>query len=78
MRFENLMVIAGEKDTTNDEPLFWSNDQGWVDLASAAVYTEDEVKSEAFTLPISGEWVNAARAFYTVTEWWESQSYFAD
>jgi len=36
--------------------LFWSNSQGWVDRASADVFTEAE--KEATRLPYGGRWVS--------------------
>lgn len=38
-----------------DGPLFWNNDTGWGDLASATGFTEAEKRS--LPLPVFGEWV---------------------
>lgn len=43
-------VIRNESGTE-----FWSNEDGWVDLASATKFTPDEYKS--LNLPIGGTWI---------------------
>ena len=37
-----------------EEPLYWSNEMGWVSRDSAMRFTEDERK--AFNLPVGGRW----------------------
>jgi hypothetical protein len=37
-----------------EERLYWSNDQGWVDLESATFFVEEEV--EIVNLPLTGKW----------------------
>lgn len=39
-----------------DSGLFWSNDDGWVDLASATRFTTGERYS--LQLPIGGNWLH--------------------
>lgn len=41
-----------EKDFDGETPLFWSNVLGWVDRASATVFSSTE-----YDLPIGGEWI---------------------
>lgn len=43
-------VIAGE-----DEHAYWSNEDGWTDLASATVFADGE--RDSLRLPIGGRWV---------------------
>ena len=74
MMIDNIMVIRGESDPTDGEPLFWANDQGWVDLTSADCSTEDEVKNEMWTLPMGGEWMNMVTALSELIEWVEKRS----
>lgn len=42
-------VIAGPLDPFDDERLYWSNDDGWVDRTSATVFddTDGNVPDEA-------------------------------
>lgn len=47
----NRFVIQNE----NDETLFWSNTDGWVDDDNFDVFTLEE--SEELNLPIEGQWV---------------------
>ena len=45
-----------EKDDITDRPLYWSNEDGWVDWTNATVFTNAE--REVFQwLPLGGEWV---------------------
>lgn len=46
---------TGERDDETGRPLFWSNDDGWVDRNSATVFSQDEAASKR--LPMAGEWV---------------------
>ena len=43
------------RDDEYGYPLFWSNDDGWVDRPSATVFSEEETKDPH--IPLSGEWV---------------------
>ena len=47
---ETEWVVAGE-----DEHTYWSNDLGWVDLASADVFADGE--RDSLSLPLGGRWV---------------------
>jgi hypothetical protein len=71
MILETIMVIRGGSDPLDDQPLFWSNQDGWVDLSSAEAYTEAEVKSGKFDLPYCGEWINLRSAISELVEWTE-------
>ena len=53
-----------ETDDETGEPLFWSNDQGWVDFASASphVFVSPREFAEC-SLPIGGEWVAELQRF---------------
>lgn len=44
-----------EKDELTLRPLFWSNEDGWVDRNSATVFSH--VDSFRYDLPTGGEWV---------------------
>jgi hypothetical protein len=44
----------------HDDGCYWSNKDGWGDLASASVFTKTE--KETLNLPIGGEWLNATVA----------------
>ncbi len=47
----NLYVIAHEhRCPETDAPLFWSNEDGWVDLPAATVFTVKETTE--FNLPL--------------------------
>lgn len=46
-----------EKDEDTGEPLYWSNAEGWVDLANATYFKIEEANS--VNLPIGGVWVRA-------------------
>lgn len=45
-----MYVIANEKGTE-----FWSNDDGWVDIASASRFSKQD--TELLNLPVGGHWV---------------------
>jgi len=44
-------VVAGPVDPLDGDRLFWANDQGWVDYASADVFPD-----MSGNLPIEGFW----------------------
>jgi hypothetical protein len=52
-----LIRATDERDDETNEPLYWSNTDGWVDKASAARFTQHE--RDTVSLPIGGEWVEA-------------------
>ena len=43
------------------ENLFWNNEDGWVGLHDAEIFTEKE--KEEFSLPMGGEWITILKAF---------------
>jgi hypothetical protein len=47
---------------SNEEGLFWSNDQGWVDLASATVFGRHEVPGLNLPLSAMSQWVDMDQA----------------
>jgi hypothetical protein len=49
-----VVISTTEKDDETDEPLYWSNDDGWVDLGSATRFSSEEKKK--LDLPIGGKW----------------------
>jgi len=50
----NWVVYSAEASAWEGEPMYWSNEFGWVDLESATRFTEDETKR--LNLPTGGEW----------------------
>ena len=42
MRF--FIIAHAHKDPLDDAPLFWSNEDGWVSLVSASVFTEKDIR----------------------------------
>jgi hypothetical protein len=38
----NKNVIFGGVDPNDDQPLFWNNDFGWVDLSNATLFKDEE------------------------------------
>lgn len=54
---EDRFVIASQTpDLPDDDTLYWSNEDGWVELDSATKFTLTERRR--FTPPISGYWVH--------------------
>lgn len=53
---QKLYYISGtnEKDPLTNEPLYWSNEGGWV-TENFTTFTEYEKKH--YNLPINGKWV---------------------
>jgi hypothetical protein len=43
-------------DSEDGSPLYWSNADGWVDLASADKYSDDERKALHACMPLSSNW----------------------
>jgi hypothetical protein len=43
-------VIFGGVDSSDDQPMFWSNDDGWVDLSNATLFSDEE--KARFDLPL--------------------------
>lgn len=50
-------VILATRQKSEIGPLYWSNEIGWVDRASADVFDENETVT--LSLPIGGVWVLA-------------------
>jgi hypothetical protein len=50
-----VIQLNPDRHVVGDDYLYWRNDQGWIELSSADVYTEDE--KNKYNLPIDGEWV---------------------
>ena len=42
-------------DEGSDGELFWSNDQGWVSIEDATVFTG--IEADTFNLPMGGAWI---------------------
>ena len=51
------LIISDEADDSG--PLFWSNDDGWVGLYGADIYTDEE--KAGLRLPIGGSWVTVGQ-----------------
>lgn len=57
--FDDRDMLIFNQDSEDDEPLFWSNNDGWVDRASATIFTLEEMATT--TLPSPGSspvWVD--------------------
>lgn len=53
VRSAGWLIISDEADDAG--PLFWSNEDGWVSLYGADVFTDEEKLK--LSLPIGGSWV---------------------
>ena len=51
---EEHVIRSDADDPLDGEPLYWANDQGWVDRASADTYPD-----RAGNLPDGGRWESA-------------------
>lgn len=60
---EPQYVITNEDD---DEPLFWSNADGWGFLSTATIFTRDEANE--LNLPIGGKWISLVTALATAPD----------
>lgn len=49
-----LWVIRYSRESGQEEPLWWSNDDGWVDARSATVFTDEQ--HLVLRLPLQGKW----------------------
>lgn len=50
-----IYFICSNKDLdSNDEPLYWNNQWGWVNISEADSFSEEE--KTIFNLPINGFW----------------------
>lgn len=49
-----VIISTTEKDDETGKPLYWSNDDGWVDLGSATRFSSEEKKK--LNLPVGGKW----------------------
>lgn len=55
-----LITSMTERDEWTEEPLFWSNTDGWGDLSTADIYTTGE--KEGYSLPADGLWVPISKS----------------
>lgn len=54
-----MWLIIGMREKDEDgAPLFWSNEDGWVDIGSAARFTLEEMTR--VRLPVGGAWISEA------------------
>ena len=62
-----ILVIEGvrETDPVNGEPLFWSNEDGWVSLDSAEMYINFS-EIENMNMPIGGRMMPIDKAITKV------------
>jgi hypothetical protein len=44
-----------ERDDITNQPLYWSNEDGWVDKGSATVFSKEEYLTTPY-LPLGSEW----------------------
>ena len=63
MKHTYVIWLVGPKDGDGAEfePLFWSNENGWGDFASATKFSQED--TGAVTLPTEGQWVRVSRRF---------------
>lgn len=56
---ENSYVIVdnGNLDSETGKPLFWSNDDGWVDFESSTIFSEAEMLSLMLPMGSQVEWM---------------------
>lgn len=50
-----FIMSKEERDFEKDVPLFWNNEDGWVNFDSATEFSEQEQKE--FHLPLNSKWV---------------------
>ena len=67
-----ILVIEGvrETDPINDEPLFWSNEDGWVCLDSAEMYS-DWSEVESMNMPSGGRLMPMDKAIIKVRRYFQ-------
>ena len=54
------VIISADPHDLGGDPLYWSNEQGWVDKESAGRFTYSERCT--LRLPIHGAWVREAQS----------------
>ncbi len=60
---DDLFVTFGPKiSAKEDEPLFWSNDDGWVGVESCTYFSAEE--QPTLNLPDRGQWVRLTETRY--------------
>jgi hypothetical protein len=59
-----VIVDYTTKDDATDEPLFWSNEDGWVSLDTPSVLMATATETGTLSLPMGGnvEWMSYAKA----------------
>ena len=60
-------IYNSEESKLNDEPLFWSNKDGWTLLEGATKFTTKDKRK--LNLPFGGEWVNKNTALCFKDTW---------
>ena len=60
MRLTNLYLIIPTNQSPHTSCNFWNNEQGWVSIWSADVFTERE--RYMLNLPMGGKWVKVSAA----------------
>ncbi len=58
----NSYIITSDYEDDEDGVLFWSNEDGWVDRASATVFTE-AVRDDALLPDGAAGWVRASSSY---------------
>lgn len=53
------MIRSTEETGEFGEPLYWSNDQGWVPINDADTFSDDE--QQQLVLPLTGYWTQVAQ-----------------
>jgi hypothetical protein len=52
---KRYVIYGAEESKFEDQPMYWNNEMGWVDLHNADIIHHDE--KDLNNLPLGGEWV---------------------
>jgi len=64
-----VIYSKSETDANDGKPMFWSNEDGWVDFYNATTFTAGE--TEGLSVLGDGEWITCrhARRLANIWEW---------
>ena len=71
--FKFFVIMHMHHDPEDDSPLFWSNEQGWVNLQDATPFTEQEQNS----LPLPREawgWLQLPQSLWEAFQGYQYES----